>query len=100
MAALRGVSILTATILTACSICLAGTVGWVGLVIPHLGRLLVGTNNKYLIPASIFLGAAFMIIIDNLARNLTGNDIPLSILTGFIGAPAYALMLLRQRSQV
>jgi len=100
VAALRGVSILTATILTACSICLAGTVSWVGLVIPHLGRLLVGTNNKYLIPASIFLGAAFMIIIDNLARNLTGNDIPLSILTGFIGAPAYALMLLRQRSQV
>lgn len=97
---LRGISILMATILTACSICLAGTVGWVGLVIPHLGRLLVGSDNKYLIPASIFLGATFMIIIDNLARNITSNDIPLSILTGFIGAPAYALLLLRQRSQV
>lgn len=97
---LRGVSILSATVLTACSICLAGTVGWVGLVIPHLGRLLVGPDNKRLIPASIFLGAAFMIFIDNLARNLTSSDIPLSILTGSIGAPAYALLLLRQRSKM
>lgn len=100
VSALRSASILMATILTASSICLAGTVGWVGLVIPHLGRLLVGSDNKHLIPASIFLGATFMIIIDNLARNITSNDIPLSILTGFIGAPVYALLLLRQRNKI
>lgn len=77
-----------------------GSLNKVGLVIPHLGRLLVGPDNKHLIQANIFLGATFMIIIDNLAHNLTSNDIPLSILTGFIGTPAYALLLLRQRSQV
>ncbi len=96
----RGVAILCATILTACSICLAGTVGWVGLVMPHLGRLLVGSDNRRLIPASIFLGASFLILIDNLARNLTASDIPLSILSGFLGAPAYAWLLVRQRTKV
>lgn len=97
---IRGIAILCATVLTACSICLAGTVGWVGLVIPHLGRLLVGSDNKRLIPASIFLGAIFLIVIDNLARNLTASDIPLSILSGFVGAPAYAWLLIRQRTKV
>lgn len=97
---MRGIMVLCSTVLTACSICVAGTIGWIGLVIPHLGRLLVGADNRRLIPASIFLGAAFLIFIDNLARNLTGSEIPLSILTGFLGAPVYAWLLVRQRAKI
>ena len=96
----RGVAILCATVLTACSICISGTIGWIGLVMPHLGRMLVGADNKRLIPVSIFLGGTFLMLIDNLARNLSGSEIPLSILSGFLGTPIYALLLLRQRNNV
>jgi len=75
----RGLAIVCATILTACAVCLCGTIGWVGLIMPHLGRLLVGEDNRYLMPASALLGALFMIIVDTIARNLTGSEIPLSI---------------------
>ncbi len=98
--ALRGVSVLCATVLTACSICLGGTIGWVGLVIPHFGRILVGSDNKRLIPTCIFLGAAFMMLIDSISRNIGASEVPLSILTGFIGAPLYAWLLLRQRTRL
>lgn len=97
---LRGVTVLCSTVLTACSICLGGTIGWVGLVIPHLGRMLVGSDNKRLIPTSIFLGAAFMMLIDSISRNLSAAEVPLSILTGFIGAPLYTWLLLKQRAKL
>ncbi|MDO5423315.1 MAG: iron ABC transporter permease [Eubacteriales bacterium] len=97
---LRGISILCATILTASSICIAGTVGWIGLVVPHFGRLLVGSDNKKLMPASLLIGAAFLMLIDTFARNLAGTEVPLSILTGFIGAPAFLILLVVQKSRV
>ncbi|MDD3797264.1 MAG: iron ABC transporter permease, partial [Lachnospiraceae bacterium] len=98
--ALRGICIVCATVLTASSICVAGSVGWIGLVIPHLGRLLVGSDNKRLVPVSIFLGASFLMLIDTFARNLSGTEVPLSILTGFIGAPAFLGLLLRQKREI
>ncbi|MDO4594234.1 MAG: iron ABC transporter permease [Tissierellia bacterium] len=92
---IRFLTVLSSTILTALSVCIAGTIGWVGLIIPHLSRLIVGVDNKKVIPTSIFLGASFMMIVDTLARSLTQAEIPLSIITGFIGAPLYLLLLLK-----
>lgn len=97
---LRGFSILCSTVLTACAVCISGTIGWVGLIIPHLGRLLIGQDNKHLIPISIFLGASFMIVVDTFARNLTEAEIPLSILTGLIGAPLFVWLLSRQKARI
>ena len=98
--ALRGAAVLCSTVLTACSICLGGTIGWVGLVIPHFGRIMVGADNKRLIPTCIFLGAAFMMLIDSISRNIGASEVPLSILTGFIGAPLYAWLLMKQRTKI
>lgn len=97
---LRGFSILCSTILTACAVCISGTIGWIGLIIPHLGRIIIGQDNKHLIPISIFLGASFMIVVDTLARNLTEAEIPLSILTGLIGAPLFVWLLSRQKARI
>ena len=94
---LRYAIILCATILTACSVCISGTIGWVGLVIPHFSRMLVGPNNQRLLPLAIVLGAFFLLAIDTISRASMSAEIPLSILTGLIGAPFYFYLLLRQR---
>jgi iron complex transport system permease protein len=94
----RGVVIMCASCLTASTVCISGTVGWVGLVIPHLSRLLVGSDHRRQLPVSLLLGGTFMLVIDTLSRTLTTSDIPLSILTGLIGAPFYAWLLYRQRA--
>ncbi len=89
--------ILCSTLITAGAVCIAGIVGWVGLVVPHLGRMLVGPDYRRLMPVAILLGASYMLIIDDIARNLTNAEIPLGILTAIIGAPFFAY-LLRKRS--
>lgn len=94
---LRYAIIFCATLLTACSVCISGTVGWVGLVIPHFSRMLIGPNNQRLLPMSIVLGALFLLFIDTLSRASMSSEIPLSILTGLIGAPFYFYLLVRQR---
>lgn len=93
----RGLCVLCSTTATACAVCMSGTIGWIGLVVPHLGRLAVGNDNRQLIPASLLIGAAFMVVVDLLARNLTGAEIPLSILTGVIGAPLFMLLMATQK---
>jgi ABC-type fe3+-siderophore transport system, permease component len=90
----RGVTILLATLITAVSVCIGGPISWVGLVIPHLCRLLVGSDNNKLMPLSVTMGAAFMMFVDTLARSITSAEVPLSVLTGFIGTPLYVLLLL------
>lgn len=89
----RGVTILLATVLTAAAVSLAGTVGWVGLVVPHLARLVVGADNSRLMPLSVTLGASFLVIVDTVARSLSEAEVPLSVVTGFIGAPLFLLLL-------
>lgn len=84
-----------ATLLTAGAVALSGTIGWVGLVIPHIARLLVGDDARYNLPLSLALGGLFMLVIDTLARTLSAGEIPLSILTGFIGTPLFILILAR-----
>lgn len=94
---LRGIVILCATLLTASAVSICGTIGWLGLVIPHLARLLVGPDNTKVLPLSVLLGASFLIGVDTLARILTPAELPLSILTGLIGAPFYFWLLAKQR---
>lgn len=96
----RGLVIFCATVLTASAVCISGTIGWIGLVIPHFGRMLVGPDNRKLLPVSAVLGAIFLLLIDTLARNLTSAELPLSILTGLIGAPFYFYLLLKQRMKL
>lgn len=93
----RGVVILCSTLLTASAVCVCGTIGWVGLVIPHLSRITIGQDNTKSIPVSLLMGAIFMVAIDTLARVLTSLELPLSILTGIIGAPFYFMVLAGQR---
>lgn len=97
---LRGTAIACASLLTACAVSISGTIGWVGLVIPHLGRLLVGPDNTRLLPTAALLGAVFMLGIDTAARVATSLEIPLSILTGLIGAPFYGWLLYKQKAKI
>ena len=94
---LRYAIIFCATVLTASSVCISGTIGWVGLVIPHFSRMLVGPDNRKLLPLSVVLGALFLLVIDTISRASMDSEIPLSILTGLVGAPFYFYLLLRQR---
>ncbi|MEG0875364.1 MAG: iron chelate uptake ABC transporter family permease subunit, partial [Clostridiales bacterium] len=80
--------------------CVSGTIGWIGLVIPHFGRMLVGPDNRKLIPLSAILGAGFLLLIDTLARIATSAELPLSVLTGIIGAPFYFYLLVKQRMKL
>ncbi len=87
--------ILCCSVITAASVSVCGIIGWIGLVIPHICRSLVGPDNKKLIPACISIGSTYLILIDDLARSLTSAEIPLSILTALIGAPFFAYLLRR-----
>lgn len=82
-----------ATLCTASAVCISGTIGWVGLVIPHICRMIIGNDNKNLIPLSISLGACFMVIMDVIARSLTASEIPIGILCALIGTPFFAYLL-------
>lgn len=93
-------AIACSTFLTASSVCIAGTIGWVGLVIPHLGRMIVGPDNTKLLPATCLIGAIFLLLVDTAARTIGSAELPLSILTGIIGAPFYAWLLYKQRMKL
>ena len=95
--ALRVVTMLCATLMTASVISMCGQVGWVGLLIPHMCRMMVGSNHKRLIPFSISIGAAFMVAVDTVARSATASEIPISILTAIIGAPFFIYLMRRTR---
>lgn len=93
VANLKWTVILGATLCTAAAVAIAGIVGWVGLIIPHIARMFVGNNNERVLPMSLALGGAYLLIIDTLARTLTAAEIPLSILTAIVGAPFFAYLL-------
>ena len=92
---LRTVIILCATLATAASVSVSGMIGWVGLVIPHLTRRLVGNNYQHLMPASMLFGAVFLLLVDNISRNLLATEIPIGILTSLIGAPFFLYLISR-----
>lgn len=94
---LRAVTVLCATLLTAASTAMTGGISWVGLIIPHIVRRLIGTDARKVLPMSGVLGALFLLIVDNLARSISINELPISILTSLIGAPVFFVTLLRNR---
>ncbi|WP_149710429.1 FecCD family ABC transporter permease [Campylobacter concisus] len=93
----RSIIIICATLLTACSVCISGIVAWVGLLMPHLARMLVGANNIRSMPASIFMGAMFLLFVDTLARSISVSEVPLGVLTGFIGTVFFVWVLWRNK---
>ncbi|MCI8451809.1 MAG: iron ABC transporter permease [Eggerthellaceae bacterium] len=94
---IRIVVIVAATIVTASSVCVTGMIGWVGLVIPHLCRMLVGADYRRLIPASMLMGAGFLLVVDDVARLATTAEIPIGILTAFVGAPFFLYLITRRK---
>lgn len=96
----RLVIILAATLLTAGAVCLAGTIGWIGLVVPHIARRLIGDNARFALPLAAIFGAAFLLVIDTLARTMSAGEIPLSILTGFIGTPVFIYILAHRKDLI
>lgn len=93
--ALRAVTVIAATAITASAVSMCGQVGWVGLLIPHMCRMLFGNNHMSIVPASVSLGAVFMIIVDTAARSMSASEIPVSILTAIIGAPFFIILMRR-----
>ena len=90
---LRLTVIVCATLITAACVAVSGVIGWIGLVIPHLCRKLIGNDQRYLLPASILFGASFMLTVDNISRSLLMTEIPIGILTAFIGAPFFIYLM-------
>jgi iron complex transport system permease protein len=92
---LRLTFIIASTLVTSASVAASGMIGWIGLVIPHLARMLVGPNYKTLLPVSVLLGSIFLLLIDNVSRCLFSVEIPLSVLTALFGAPFFLSLLMK-----
>lgn len=90
---IRTLIILSATLVTASVISMCGLISWIGLLVPHISRMLFGSDHKYVVPSSLLLGSIIMVIIDTLARTITTAEIPVSILTAIIGAPVFVILL-------
>ncbi|MBN1636848.1 MAG: iron ABC transporter permease [Deltaproteobacteria bacterium] len=91
------VIITLSTVIAASIVAIAGIIGWVGLVVPHLCRMMVGADHEKLLPASALMGSAYMLMVDDVARTLVSQEIPLGIVTAIIGAPFFAYLLKRRR---
>ena len=94
---MRWLIIISVTVIAASAVTVAGIIGWVGLVIPHICRIIMGVDHKLLLPATILIGASFLAAIDIIARTATPAEIPIGILTAIIGAPFFALLLNRMK---
>lgn len=92
----RVLAIIGATLLTSASVCLGGMIGWVGLIIPHIARSLVGPQFQKSLPVCILLGGCFLLLVDNIARSMASFEIPLGILTAFVGAPFFIWLILHR----
>lgn len=96
---IRGICIVCSTLLTSASVCIAGTIGWVGLIVPHFSRMLVGSSNRRVIPASCLIGAIFMLLVDTITRTIGTNEMPVSIMTGIVGAPFFCWLLFKRKNE-
>ncbi len=90
---MRIIVVICATLMTAAAVSISGIIGWVGLLIPHMARMLVGPGFALLLPVSLIMGSGYLLMVDNVARNLTAMEIPLGILTALIGAPFFVFLL-------
>lgn len=98
-ARIRNIAIVAATVLTALSVTSCGIVGWVGLVIPHMCRRMVGVDHARLLPTACFMGAIFLALVDVCARSLLSAELPIGIFTALLGAPFFAFLLKRTREK-
>lgn len=87
-----------ATLMTAAAVSVGGVIGWIGLVIPHAGRIIVGPDHLRLLPVSLSLGASFLLTIDTISRAILPAEVPLGVLTGLIGVPLLVVLLRRNRT--
>lgn len=94
---LRWLVIFCSGMLVASQVAVSGSIGWVGLIIPHLSRMLVGANHQQLLPCTMLMGALYLIIVDTLARTLSTSEIPVSIITSLLGAPLFAVLVYQLR---
>lgn len=97
---LRTVVILCATLITAAAVSVSGVIGWVGLVLPHLARRLVGNDYRKLLPTSMLMGALFLLLVDDVSRNALATEIPIGILTSLIGAPFFIYLMTKDGERV
>ncbi len=93
---LRVIIIICSALITAASVAVSGIIGWVGLVIPHMARRVVGNDYKKLIPTTMLFGAIFMLLVDNICRNVWATDLPIGILTSFVGAPFFIYLIMKE----
>lgn len=91
--------VLASTLLTVTTVSVCGTIGWVGMVVPHISRLLVGSSYNKLAPVSFLLGGSFLLIIDNIVRGVPGVELPLGVLTALIGTPIFAILLIKSSKE-
>ncbi|RMX06526.1 iron ABC transporter permease [Corticibacter populi] len=96
---LRWALLVCVTLVVSASVAVSGTVGWVGLVVPHFARMLVGADHRVLLPASALVGGAYMVLVDTVARSATSAEIPLGVITALIGAPVFAWLLRRTHAR-
>ncbi len=94
---LRLIVVFSSTLLTASVVSITGIIGWVGLLIPHLARMMVGPDYRLLIPVSMLLGSSFLLLVDTLSRMILPMEIPIGILTSIIGAPAFIYLLAKSK---
>lgn len=97
---IRYISIISATIITATATSLCGMISYVGLVIPHLVRMVLGCDYRRTVPASIFLGATFLLLVDTVSRSFTTVELPIGILTSLIGAPFFLYLIIRESKKL
>ncbi|HEY4133326.1 MAG TPA: iron ABC transporter permease [Gemmatimonadaceae bacterium] len=97
--ALRWSVLTLVTLLVAAQVAVSGTIGWVGLVVPHLARRLVGPSHEDLLPASALLGAIYLLAVDDVARTIAVQEIPIGVLTALIGTPVFALVFWKAQSR-
>lgn len=94
----RMIVILSSTLVTSSAVAISGMVGWVGLIIPQMARLLVGPNYKTLLPVSLIMGGMFLLLVDDVCRTIYTTEVPLSILTSVIGAPLFVYLLYKSKN--
>jgi iron complex transport system permease protein len=94
---IRMLLIFLATVMSALTVVMAGMIGWVGLIIPHIARMLIGPDNKVLIPASALIGALYLVAVDDVSRLLFNVEIPIGITTSLVGIPFFAIILKKTR---
>ncbi|MCL2146348.1 MAG: iron ABC transporter permease [Synergistaceae bacterium] len=93
----RLIFIASSTLISAAAVCLGGLIGWVGLMIPHIGRALVGPDYKRLVPACAILGAVFLLLMDDIARSVLSLELPLGVVTSVVGAPFFVQLIIKRR---